>query len=379
MSVQKRIRIGNRKYFYFIVFLLIQSWSEARLSAAVNQPTQLFSHTIVELSLGGDASSAQAINSTGQVVGWSKTTANAVHAFLYGNGTITDLGTLTGGKYSQANAINDLGHVTGYGGINRYGPMFKEIMQGFLWENGAMRELGALYCPCSFNQRYGTSTAYAINAVGQIVGDSVTVRGVRHAFLMQSHSSLMQDIGDGPGSRSISRALDINNQGIVVGDYAPDTGGLPNSPRAFLWQDDTRFDLGVLPGHTASMAFAINEATQVVGWSGSKDGSNSSAFLWENQFMQALGTLPGVTNSQAMDINRYRQVVGWSGTSDRSISRAFLWLDGMMFDLNDLLTDDPDWVLTEAKSINDHGQIVGTGLYKGQIRAFLMTLLPNRR
>jgi len=31
------------------------------------------------------------------------------------------------------------------------------------------------------------------------------------------------------------------------------------------------------------------------------------------------------------------------------------------------------WLLTEARDINDSGQIVGTGIFDGQVRAFLLT------
>src|SRR6266481_2804435 len=145
-------------------------------------------YSIVDLgTLGGDSSEATGINNSGHVVGSSTTAAGATHGFLYASGAMTDLGTMIGGSSSHATGINDLGQVVGYGGINAYGPQFREFMEGFIWESGTIRSLGALHCPCSFNTRYGTSAAYAINADGQVVGESETVRGnrVRHAFLWQ--------------------------------------------------------------------------------------------------------------------------------------------------------------------------------------------------
>jgi len=38
-------------------------------------------------------------------------------AFLYSDGAITDLGTLPGGNYSQAYAINNSGQIVGEGDI----------------------------------------------------------------------------------------------------------------------------------------------------------------------------------------------------------------------------------------------------------------------
>lgn len=50
-----------------------------------------------------------------------------------------------------------------------------------------------------------------------------------------------------------------------------------------------------------------------------------------------------------------------------------------MVDLNSLI--DPlsgtGWSLLEATDINDAGQIVGTGLYGGLTRAFLLTPVPE--
>jgi len=330
------------------------------------------SYVVTDLgTLGGAASSAQGIDDDDMAVGWSTTTSGARRAFLARDRRITDLGTLAGGSYSQATAINGRGKAAGYGGINEYGPSFSEVTQAFLWSNGVMQSLGALYCPCSFSRRYGTSLAHDINAAGQVVGESETVRGewVRHAFLW--HGGSMQDIGGGAGDWSISRAFAINDRGQVVGDFAQDAGRLAiYNRRAFLWESGVRLDLGTLPGHASSTALDINRSGQVVGWSGTADGSVSRAFLWEYGGMRDLGALPNDASSQALGINASGQVVGWSGTPDRSVSRAVFWQGGWIVDLNSVLSRGSGWVLTEARAINDEGQIVGTGLRNGQVRAF---------
>ena len=67
--------------------------------------------------LGGDAGCARAINDKGQVVGWSLTAANEVHAFVWtSKNGIKDLGTLPGAvvQESVANNINYRGQVVGY-------------------------------------------------------------------------------------------------------------------------------------------------------------------------------------------------------------------------------------------------------------------------
>lgn len=356
-----------RKWFACIAALVPLLAAET-LSASFFKVTDLG-------ALGGVVSSAQDINNDKYATGWANSAVDARRAFLSKDGVITDLGTLAGGSYSHATAVNDHGQATGYGGINDYGPSFTEATQAFLWSNGVMQALGALYCPCSFNRRYGTSLAHDINAAGQVVGESETMRGewVRHAFLWQNGT--MQDIGGGAGDWSISRAFAINDRGQVVGDFAQDAGRLATyNRRAFLWEGGVRVDLGTLPGHASSTALDINRSGQVVGWSGTHDGSVSRAFLWENGDMRDLGTLPKDTRSQALGINASGLVVGWSGAPDRSTSRAVLWYGGWMFDLNSVLRRGSGWLLTEAAAINDDGQVVGTGLRNGQLRAFLLEL-----
>ena len=328
-------------------------------------------YAIVDLgTLGGDSSEAAGINGSSQIVGWSTTADGATHGFLYSGGTMTDLGTLPGGSASYATGINDQGQVVGYGGSRFNGdPMFLDIVSGFIWREGTMQPLTSLYCPCTFNRRYGADLAHAINAGGQVVGESETVRGysVRHAALWQSPTQV-EDIGGGAGDWSISRAYGINESGEVVGDFAQDAGRLtpPFDRRAFLWQAGVRQDLGTLPGHTSSQALGISATGQAIGWSGGTDGAQSHAVLWENGQAQDLGTLPGDVASQALGINAAGQVVGWSG------SRAFLWQGGIMSDLNGLIPPDSGWVLARAAAINDRGDIVGTGLLSGQTRGFLL-------
>src|SRR5204863_2721197 len=71
---------------------------------------------------GGTGGQANGINALGLLVGFGDTSAGAQHAFLYRNGTMTDLNTLispsSGWVLSIAVDINDLGSIVGVGTHN---------------------------------------------------------------------------------------------------------------------------------------------------------------------------------------------------------------------------------------------------------------------
>jgi probable HAF family extracellular repeat protein len=66
-------------------------------------------------TLGGSSSSANGINDLGQIVGESRTASGDIHAFLWENGAIHDLGILSVG-FSLALGVNNDGEVAGVSG-----------------------------------------------------------------------------------------------------------------------------------------------------------------------------------------------------------------------------------------------------------------------
>lgn len=91
---------------------------------------------------------------------------------------------------------------------------------------------------------------------------------------------------------------------------------------------------------------------------------------------QELGTLGKDTESEAKAINNQGQVVGQSSNRDRE--KAFIWdAEHGMRDLTSLIPLNTGWKeLSDAKAINDSGHIVGTGNYYGVDQYFL--LIPRR-
>lgn len=116
-------------------------------------------------------SDAQDINNMGVIVG-DATTFNARHAFMFANGSLSDLGTL-GGANSKAFALNELGQVVGT----------SDSIPGrhaFLYGAGTMQDLNSLIDPAT---GWILMEARDINESGQIVGWGMH-NGQTSAFLL---------------------------------------------------------------------------------------------------------------------------------------------------------------------------------------------------
>jgi probable HAF family extracellular repeat protein len=189
----------------------------------------------------------------------------------------------------------------------------------------------------------------AINAGGQVVGGADTASGETHAFLYDGTS--MRDLGTLGGKGSVAYA--VNARGHVAGRAETPSG----EAHAFLYDGASIQDLGTLGGK-GSVAYAVNARGHVAGHVFPPSGG-AHAFLYDGASIQDLGTLGG-NHSSAMAINATGQIVGRADTATGE-PHAYLYDGTTMHDLNNLLDVSGDgWTVTEARAINDSGQIAAT-------------------
>lgn len=341
------VRMASPKSFSdWPIFLLRSAWAVMIMATA--------GHSLVPiLAAGGPRYEVTdlgpimpyAINNKGQVAGQSL----GGRPFFWDAGTLIELDV-----YGFASDLNDAGQMVG----SYIDPLLDED-QAFLWQdlNGnGEADLGELRSLATLGGE--DSTATAVNSQGQVVGYSSNSDGDRRAFFWQNGT--MTDLGTLGGNRS--QANGINDVGQVVGESRIASGSL----RAFLWDGGGMQNLGAFDDDSG--AHAINNAGQVTGFD-YHDGLITQ-FLW---LPEPTYGLPAGMNSLDFAANRFFGSV--SGINDRGQVAGLqtLWQNGVATPISDLLPPGSGWTINTITDINDNGQILGNGIYDGQIRGFILT------
>ena len=320
-----------------------------------------------------------------------------MHATFWKNGEIFDLGTLEGGYESAALSANSRGQVVGVSANlvpDPFGPLGTQNRM-FLWQNGMMQDLGTLGVgtDAGFLDFVG---AAVINDRGQVASCSYTnstantVTGVPTLDPFLWEHGAMRDLGSLGGT--FGCAVSLNNRGQVVG-YSNLAGDLAFHP--FIWDDAALKDLGTLGGNNG-LPYQINENGHVVGRADVTDICTACApgnqkqlhhpFIWKNGVMTDLGLVSGDTAGTAYSVNSKDQVVGRTvqcmqiGADDGCngpVYHAFLWQRGTIFDVQTLIASDSVITVNDVRNINERGEIAGLGvLPNGDTHAVL--LVPCR-
>lgn len=343
---------------------------------------QEYSLTDLGIVKGMEVSEPAALNSLGSVVGTAYGGEYPMCAFHYDY--VQKFIHEEGGWNSRAFGINSMSLIVG--DAYPLAPM-QPRSHATLWKSGNAVDLGVLA-----GQVF--SRANAINAMGQVVGYSGLQRdsAESRAFMWSSQTGMI-DIGTLGGK--FAQAYAINDAGFITGTSQTGPTLVPTTTHAFIYKLPTppypRFDrmadLGVLGG-SSSYGMAINSKNHVAGYSTiAADDQRVHAFLHDGNRMFDLGSLGrNELNSDvsvALGINSSDQIVGYSYLPSHVVTQqvAFLWsrnstVAGKMVNLNKLLNGTgKDYLLISATAINDNGQIVATAhnIRDGSLRAVLLT------
>lgn len=257
---------------------------------------------------GTNESEVAGVNKQGHCVGWlhNGVPGNAGHAFFCDGQTTQTFLPPPEGNYTSANAIGPDDTIVGRWGDTQHGDPAKEAC---LWRQRQFLPLGSIL---------GTAN---------------------------------------------SEATDINDAGLITGWMSD---GTIHDTRGFIWDGKEVLDIGVIAGGYAAMPKAINNCGEVCGYGmvlhEDPPGWQKHAFLWSEGEMEDLGLMPTFTRSLAYDLNDRTQVVGSCTRSEQFHDTAFLWQNGAMFNLNDLVTPEFDVHLYGARAINNEGQIIAIGI-----------------
>jgi len=208
----------------------------------------------------------------------------------------------------------------------------------FVWsKETGMRSLGRL------SPGHSYSIANAINDAGWVVGEST------------NHAALWKPGEDGTYLLEYdvqSVALDVNNDGVVVGVYRAPGGTYMN--RGFRWANGEFRDLGPLDGSQA-VARAINKLGSVVGTACSPTGVCDAA-AWDAAGTQKLLGITGTLGNYglARSINDRGDIVGaYRPFGQPFFGSVFLWRPGQGATAVTSTRSD-------GNGINNSGQIVGS-------------------
>jgi uncharacterized membrane protein len=240
--------------------------------------------------------------------------------------------------------VNNSGHLTGV----VYDRNFRKH-QAFTFANHVLTLLAG-----------EQSRPYDINDSDEVVGESL-LPGEKTTGPVSWNKNTIRSLGGCCGGS----AKGVNKKADAIGDVYDEAGRY----QAFLWNANQGIR-PIGPPDRYSSAIAVNDHGNVV------IQAFSEAFLYAGGSLTRLD-LSTRYPSRPRAMNNCDIIVGSFGPF-ADAERAFVWEKSSGFrDLNTHIASNSGWILESATSINDHGEIVGRGDYKGQDDTGFL-LIPER-
>jgi probable HAF family extracellular repeat protein len=338
------------------------------------------SFTVTAIGLpGASYTEALAISGNGQVSGISGVSGGSGDAFLYTKTGMYDLGRPKGSDASYADGVNNKGvvAVTSYFPGDKAVPSAVKVVGG----NGVWTRLTGAHGAKVGGDANGIDDAGLV--VGEIFPKANTDTRSEWSGSHYTYSSPRNPLGNGD-----SWLQAVDGYGDATGNVDHMARG-KNLTSGYVWQSTgstTRLS-PVASGDQRTWGMAVARSAGATKTLVAVGEADYSAAMWivpvakgpgstRPAVVKLLGHLKGFTDeSNALGVNRSGWVVGES--SDPSYNEAaFLWRSGHMYNLNALIPSKSGWTLSTATAINNAGQIVGDGLYKGVPTGFLLNPAP---
>lgn len=317
--------------------------------------------SVAQLSALANAGFAYGLSADRSKIAGQAIVSGSMRAHVHSGGAWTNLGALAGFTHSTATDVNATGVAVGRATNQPAG--YTPTDRAFVASGGTITMLPVL-------TGTGLTHAYGINDAGTIVG----VSAGNKPFTYSGGVALTQ-LATPAGGAGSGAAHAINNAGDIVGWAGTATQRVPA-----MWDNGTAASFLAMPGGALDAEARIINGSGVVAGLAFYGPGNTRAFHYDaNGNAVDMGTLGAAYGySEAFDINSSRQAVGTSVLSSSPFTSApFFYDNGTMVNLNTLLPANSGWVLQRALTINDLGEITGTGTLNGTPSGFKLAPIPE--